>query len=186
MSRSFSTALRVIVVSIAALTLFACRNDIREIYSIPLMERHPEVTAMEMTIIYSDSARVRYKVIAPEYIKVVTENDEYEEFPKGIDVTSYEEDGSIMGTIRSDWAKNMVKEQLWEARSRVVAVNEEGTKVETEQLFWDVAEGRVYSVCYTRITSPDRVIEGNDGFESDQELKNPIIKNITGIIEVED
>ena len=43
---------------------------------------------------------------------------------------------------------------------------------------------KIYSHVYTRITSGERIIEGNDGFESDQDLKNPVIKNITGIVEV--
>ena len=52
-------------------------------------------------------------------------------------------------------------------------------------MFWDMDEKKIYSNVYTRIISGERIIEGNDGFESDQDLKNPVIKNITGIVEVE-
>lgn len=174
-----------ITVLLCAVMLLSCKNDLKDVYAIPLEQEYPEMNATGMTLIYSDSARVQYKVKTPEYIKVSNNKDKYEEFPKGIDVTSYNSDGTVMGTIRSDWAKKFEKENTWEAKYNVVATNSDGTRVETEQMFWDMDEKKIYSNVYTRIISGERIIEGNDGFESDQDLKNPVIKNITGIVEVE-
>ncbi len=174
-----------IITLFCVIMLLSCKNDIKDVYAIPLKMDYPEMNATGMTLIYSDSARIQYKVKTPEYIKMNTENEKYEEFPKGIDVTSYNDDGTVMGTIRSDWAKKFDHANIWEAKYNVVATNADGTVVETEQMFWDMDKKIIYSHQYTRITSGERIIEGNDGFESDQDLKNPIIKNITGIVEVE-
>jgi hypothetical protein len=40
-------------------------------------------------------------------------------------------------------------------------------------------------VQYVRLTSGDQVIEGNDGFESDQQLNNPLFRKVTGRLELE-
>lgn len=174
-----------IIALFCAVMLLSCKNDIKDVYAIPLEQDYPEMNATGMTLIYSDSARIQYRVKTPEYIKVNTDKEKYEEFPKGIEVTSYSEDGSVVGTIRSDWAKKFENANIWEAKYNVVATNADGTVVETEQMFWDMDKKHIYSHKYTRITSGERIIEGNDGFESDQDLKNPVIKNITGIVEVE-
>ena len=174
-----------IIVLSCAIMLLSCKNDTKDVYAIPLEQDYPEMNATGMTLIYSDSARIQYKIKTAEYIKINTEKEQSEEFPKGIDVTSFKKDGSVMGTIRSDWAKKFEHANIWEARYNVVATNTDGTKVETEQMFWDMDKKIIYSHKYTRITSGDRIIEGNDGFESDQDLKNPVIKNITGVVTVE-
>ena len=174
-----------IIVLLGAIMLLSCKNDVNAVYAIPLENDSPEMMATGMTLIYSDSARIKYKVKTPEYIKVTADKESYEEFPKGIDVTSYDDQGNVIGTIRSDWAKKYEHINTWEAKFNVVATNADGTKVETEHMFWDMDKKKIYSHVYTRITSGERIIEGNDGFESDQDLKNPVIKNITGIVEVE-
>lgn len=74
---------------------------------------------------------------------------------------------------------------LWEARNEVVVVNAEGKKLETELLFWDMKKEIIYSDRYVRLTADGQIIEGNNGFESDQNLNNPVFKNITGKVEVE-
>ena len=174
-----------IVALFCAIMLLSCKNDIKDVYAIPLDQDYPEMNATGMTLIYSDSSRIQYKVKTSEYIKMNTDKEKYEEFPKGIEVTSYDENGNVVGSIRSDWAKKFEEANMWEAKYNVVATNADGTVVETEQMFWDVNKKLIFSHQYTRITSGERIIEGNDGFESDQDLKNPVIKNITGVVEVE-
>ena len=74
---------------------------------------------------------------------------------------------------------------LWEARNEVVIVNAEGKKLETELLFWDTNKGIIYSDRYVRLTSEGQIIEGNNGFQSDQNLEHPVFYGITGKVEVE-
>ena len=63
-------------------------------------------------------------------------------------------------------------------------INSEGKKLETELLYWDMKKEIVYSDRYSRLTSGDQIIEGNGGFESDQQLYNPVFKNVTGQVEI--
>lgn len=165
--------------------LFSCKNDIREVHKVADDENRPEMTGENLVMIYSDSARIKYKVITPEYLKMTKGKVKYEEFPQGIHAISYDMNGQLVGSIKSKYAKKLEEDMLWEARNEVVIVNAEGKKLETELLYWDMKNERIYSDRYVRLTSEGQIIEGNNGFESDQNLDHPIFYGITGQVEVE-
>lgn len=146
----------------------------------------PVMSGENIILTYSDSARIKYKVITPEVLKFDKEKESHQEFPKGIYVISYEVDGKEMGTVESKYAKNLEEEMLWELRDQVVVISGE-KKLETELLFWDTKKGIIYTDRYVRLTDRGRgnVIEGNNGLVSDQELNNPVIKNTSGEVEFE-
>ena len=62
----------------------------------------------------------------------------------------------------------------------VVAVNDSGIVVRTDELKWRNKDQKIVSDKYVTIDSPDEHIEGY-GFESDQHLRNYVIYNITYI-----
>ncbi len=165
--------------------LFSCKNDMEEVNRIANDEILPEMTGHNLEMIYSDSARIKYKVITPEYLKMSEGEEKYEEFPQGLHAISYDTDGKEIGSITCKYAKKLEEEQLWEARNEVVVINSEGKKLETELLYWDTQEGTIYSDRYVKLTADGQVIEGNRGFKSDQDLKAPVFYGITGEIEVE-
>ena len=174
-----------IAVLLWALMLFSCKNDMEEVNRVANDEILPEMTGHNLEMIYSDSARIKYKVITPEYLKMSEGEEKYEEFPQGLHAISYDTDGKEIGSITCKYAKKLEEEQLWEARNEVVVINSEGKKLETELLYWDTQEGTIYSDRYVKLTADGQVIEGNRGFKSDQDLKAPVFYGITGEIEVE-
>lgn len=94
--------------------------------------------------------------------------DFYDEF--GIKTTTLT---SFYGQI-DDQSKNMF------ARDSVVAFNEDGTTLETEELHWNNKTKKITTEKFVTITTKDEIIQGY-GFESDQNLKNyeifePVIK----------
>jgi LPS export ABC transporter protein LptC len=62
----------------------------------------------------------------------------------------------------------------------VVAVNDSGIVVKTEELKWRDSDKKIVSDKFVTIESPDEHIEGY-GFESDQHLRNYVIYSITYI-----
>lgn len=144
----------------------------------------PVMSGENMTLIYSDSARIKYKVITPEMLKFDKEKEKYQEFPKGIYVISYEIDGQVAGTVKSKYAKNLEDKMIWELRDEVILVSGE-KKLETELLFWDSKNGKIYTNRYVRLTDKGNVLEGHNGLTSDQDLNNPVIHNTSGEVEFE-
>ena len=174
-----------IIVLLGAIMLLACKNDIIEVNALAEREKRPDMTGENLELVYSDSARIKYRVLAPEYIKVNREKEKYEEFPKGIHVLSYDPAGKMIGSIKAKYAKKLEDEMLWEARNEVVIINAEGKKLETELLYWDMKKELIYSDRYVKLSADGQIIEGNNGFHSDQNLNHPVFENISGSIEVE-
>lgn len=174
-----------ITVLLGTVMLLSCKNDIKEVNQIANDEVRPEMTGEDLVMIYSDSARIKYKVITPEYLKMTQGKEKYEEFPKGIYVISYDADEQVAGSIKSKYAKKLEDEMLWEARNEVVIINADGKKLETELLYWDMKKEIIYSDRYVKLTSGGQIIEGNRGFKSDQNLNDPVFYGITGQVEVE-
>ena len=172
-------------VLLGAIMLLACKNDIKEVNALAEREKRPDMTGENLELVYSDSARIKYRVLAPEYIKVNREKEKYEEFPKGIHVLSYDPAGKMIGSIKAKYAKKLEDEMLWEARNEVVIINAEGKKLETELLYWDMKKELIYSDRYVKLSHDGQIIEGNNGFHSDQNLNHPVFENISGSIEVE-
>ena len=66
----------------------------------------------------------------------------------------------------------------------VVAVNDSGIVVKTDELMWRNKDKKIVSDKFVTIDSPIEHIEGY-GFESDQHLRNYVIYNITYITRAE-
>ena len=150
------------VLFMGAVMLFSCKTDPKEIDRITQGAEMPESSGEDLELLYSDSARLKYKVITPLYHKYNQENKKYDEFPKGIQATLYDKEGKIIGSIVSEYAKKLEDEELWEVRNNVVVTNAEGSKLETELLYWDMKKERIYTDRFARLTSGRRIIEGND------------------------
>ena len=165
--------------------LLSCKNSMQEVVELTSSEVKPDMDGINMEVIYSDSAHIQYKMITKKYLKFTTEGDKYEEFPQGIYIESYNKAGRVIGSISAKYAKKIEDSLLWEARDSVVVINNEGKKLETEQLFWDMKEKTIYTERYARLTSGEQIIEGNNGLRSDQDLTNPVFYKITGKVEVE-
>ncbi|MDR2131365.1 MAG: LPS export ABC transporter periplasmic protein LptC [Odoribacteraceae bacterium] len=163
----------------------ACKTDMNEVNKIILRENMPTMSGENMKMWYTDSARLKYYVSTPKYDKYDEESRKYEEFPQGLHVVSYDTAGVADGTLDAGYARRMENQNLWEIRNQVVVTNAEGKKLETELLYWDMDKGWIYTGQPVRLTSGDQVIEGNEGFESDQQLHQPVFKKVTGRLELE-
>ncbi len=175
-----------IAASVAMLFLWACQNEVAEVKTFGEQE-NPEPTEVQknLTLTYSDSAFKRLDLFA----KVAENYPQLEEpemrFPKGIKVEFFNAQGEPRSRLRADRAINYPRKKFWEAYGNVVIVNEAGEQLNTEELFWDEKEHKLYSNAFTKITSPDKVIMG-EGFESDENFQNPVITKVTGEIYLQD
>lgn len=62
--------------------------------------------------------------------------------------------------------------------------SQKGEKFDTDQLFWDQENKKIYSDKFIRIEGNDRILTGY-GFESNQEMTEYRIFNNTGVFAVE-
>lgn len=121
--------------------------------------------------IVSQNGRKSYRFATPLMERYELAKDPYSEFRKGVKIITYKDSTNIEeGSLIADYAIFFEKQELWEAKGNVVATNQSGHVLETQQLFWDQRSHRIYSNIDSRITQGNDVLVGV-GFESDEKME---------------
>lgn len=170
-----------VIILLGVMTLFSCENSIVKIKSLPENIEMPDVVAKNIEILQSDSGLVKINIFAKE-INVYNESKTRAEskiiFPKGIDVKIYNKSKEITSTIKADYAIYYESKKLWEATYNVIAENKiEKRTVNTEQLFWDESEEKIYSDKFVRVIYENGEMCGTE-FHANQDFSNWKINNI--------
>jgi LPS export ABC transporter protein LptC len=149
----------------------SCKNDIETINALTSDLNLPDQSGFNFETAYTDSGLLVGKIIAPEVNHYNNKEEPYFEFPRGMKVIFYDENGNSESTIEANYAIFYENTDIWEARGQVIADNpREGEKLETEQMFWNQREERIYTDKFTKLTNSDGVFYGENGFESRQDL----------------
>jgi LPS export ABC transporter protein LptC len=166
--------------------LTGCENDIERINLLTDDQEIPVVKGTNITVIYSDSAKVKVQILAPAYLKMLHVERPYDEFPEGLEVFFFNDSMEIESEIRADYTIYYPEERLWHATGNVVAQRlDNGDALNTEELFWDEEKELIYSDTYTKIQNEDGIFYGKRGFESHQNLTNWQLKGTSGTVNVQ-
>ena len=168
-----------------AIVFSGCESEIERIKDFSSTADLPLVYATDFETTHIDSFKIQFYVKAPTLqIFEGTDKEPYKEFPDGILLIQYDHNQQVLSRITADYARQYEKENKWEAKNNVVAVNAQGDTLKTEQLTWDEKNGKIYSDKFVRIIRPDQVITGI-GFDADQNFQNWRIKEPKGPIYIE-
>lgn len=138
-----------------------------------------------VTTYISDSGLIRYKIVAEKWDIFDKKNPSFWAFERGVYLEKFDSLFHIDASIKADTAYYFDKKKLWELRGNVHIQNLQGDKFDTEQLFWDEKEQRIYSDKHIHIEQADQgQIDGYYGFESNQQLTEYTIYNNSGIFNV--
>lgn len=141
----------------------------------------PNMVTSDVNMLISDSGVIKYKAIAPLWY--VYENDvrnKYWYFPEGIRLDQIDTTFATKFSIESDTAYNYETKQLWHLIKNVKIRNTMGEYFETNDLYWDMRNHKVYSDSFIHIERPDAIIEGF-GFTSDDAFTKYEIRQTSGI-----
>lgn len=168
-----------VILVVVSFISFSCGDDLKdpdkeEKYEGPLIEN------VDVTTIYSDSAKVLVKLKAPV-------QQEFESgdaiFPKGFFVEFYE-DGKVTSTLKANYGELQRSTNMYVARGNVVMKNiVKKESLETEELFWNQSKDRIYTDKFVKITTPERVIMGQ-GLETNQQFFPYSFHKVTGTLEL--
>lgn len=163
--------------------LVSCENDIEKINTLTSLYNYPDLSGQKVEMIYSDSAKVRMKLIAEEIKQYSRTETPYIEFPKGIEVQFYNDTLGVTAQLNANYAIYYNKSKIWEARGNVIAKNyEKGEQLNSEELFWDENKEIIYSNIFSRIENKDGTFYGSNGFEADQKLTKWKLKGSRGTV----
>ena len=138
----------------------------------------PTQESWNSTIVFSDSGKTK-AILKTGHLRKF---DQLQEtlFDQGLKVDFYDDNMVKTSTITSKRGKvNDATRDLY-AIDSVVAVNDSGTVLKTQELMFRNRDQKIVSDKFVTIISPKETIQGY-GFESDRSLRSYVIYNITYI-----
>jgi LPS export ABC transporter protein LptC len=162
-----------------AFVVYSCKGKIAEADSVNLGET-PVQSVDDMFIVQTENSIIQLRAEAPLMERYENDTLSYELFPKGISVFGYTEEGLLETEIIADNARHLSHKdgrETWEAFGNVVVknlINQE--TMETDTLYWDQKNEKIYTHCYVRMYSSDGFAQGY-GMESDQRARHTELFN---------
>ncbi len=157
-----------------AFVVYSCKGKLGEAESLNLAET-PVQVVNDMFMQQTENGRVKMRAEAPRMEKYEKDTLKYELFPDGFFVYGFDEMGRLETEITADNARHMKfndGRETWEAFGNVVVKNLVNQEVmETDTLYWDQQNEKIYTHCYVKMYSPDGFAQGY-GMESDQRARS--------------
>ena len=162
-----------------AFVVISCKGKLAEADDMNLAEV-PVQTVDNMFIVQTENGRIQMRTEAPLMERYERDTLSYELFPNGFYVYGYTDDEMLETEIVADKARHTRHKdgrESWEAYGNVRISNLIKQEVmETDTLYWDQKNEKIYTHCYVRMYSPDGFMQGY-GMESDQRARNSVIYN---------
>jgi LPS export ABC transporter protein LptC len=125
------------VVTVFAVTLFfGCESNFKEVQKINFSDFVPGGDADNVNLKYTDSGLIKSILVSPKMLDFSNVEFPFTEFPKGIDVTLY--DNKAKRTfITANYAVSYKLTNIIDLQGKVKIKSENGQMLETEQLYYD-------------------------------------------------
>jgi len=140
----------------------------------------PSQESWNAQIIFSEEGYLK-AILYADHLSVY--EDKNQKLLEGVKIDFYDEEGIKSSSLTSkrgridDLSKDMY------AIDSVVAVNDSGVVLTTDELIWKNKEKKIYTDKFVTIIDKNEKIEGY-GFESDQQLNKYVIYNITYLTKI--
>ncbi len=172
---------RTICLLLILIVAFACKDETaviqEEEYDGPIAE------FFNVETMVSDSARIKIKIAGPK--QWTFQNNDYE-YPEGVFMQFYDENGKVKSTIKANRGYYNYSENKYKVEEDVEVYNfENEEKLNSEELFWDPRKKEVYTEKFVNITTKTKIIKGV-GLVADQDFSVYQIGKITGTIYLEE
>ena len=143
----------------AALFFISCESNIKEVRKINIIEINPVGEAQDFNLKYTDSGKIKAVLISPQMLDYSNAQFPFNEFPKGINLTVYDDLGN-KSFVTSKYAISYSKTSLIELYEQVIITTHDGKKLETEQLYYDQKNEWFFTQKPYRFTDRGSVING--------------------------
>lgn len=174
----------IFLLAIVPVFFTSCETDIQTVNMVGAVSSLPAESAKDVELMYSDSARIKMKMTAPQLDRY-TGKDPREELPKGVVMEFYDDSMQVKTRLSANFGVRYGTEKRVEVKNDVVVVNEKNEQLNTEHLVWDEGTKMIYTKAFVRITTPDEVLWGN-GLEANEDFSKYRILDPVGTISKED
>lgn len=108
------------------------------------------------------------------------------EFPEGIYIEFYDDDGKLTSTLKANHAFFFKGENKWRGRGKVEVMNiEKKEQLNTEELFWKPDTKKIFTEKFVTIRMENEVLYGT-GLDAAEDLSTYKISKIEGEFDVKE
>lgn len=166
------------------LGIISCKNDPIKVNALTKKDTLPLLSTRKVDLLVSDSAKLKVHLTAP-LEEDYAGDDQRSVFRQGLYIEFFDSVGNVNSHMEAMYGERRPKKQETIVKQKVVVVNVDGDKLETEKLIWDERKQKIYTDAFVKITTKDQVLMGN-GMIADADFTNYEITNPTGIIMLND
>jgi LPS export ABC transporter protein LptC len=116
--------------------LSACESNFKDVQKINVSNFAPIGEADTVNLKYTDSGKIKAILVSPKMLDFGNASFPYTEFPKGIDVTLYDNNAK-KSFVSSDYAITYKGTDIIDLQGNVKITSEDGKILETTQLYYD-------------------------------------------------
>jgi LPS export ABC transporter protein LptC len=144
---------------------FSCKNQKEDVNKIEKVI--PTETATNITLYYSDSAKLKAKLVSPLMIRYISDTNPLLELPKTLQIQFYDHNQVPDAHLRANYGLRIINKNKTILKGNVVVVNQIGDTFKSEELIWLQDKKKVYTKKFVRVkTAKDIVLA--EGFESNE------------------
>ena len=169
-----------LILFIVIVSLISCNTEKvkPEVNNELLGENLPDQESWNSTVFFTDSGKTR-AVLYAGHLRTFDKTHETL-LDSNIKVDFYNMNEIKTTTLTAKRGRVDEKTNNLYAMDSVVTVNDSGVVIRTDKMMWNNKQKKILSEDFVTIVTPQERIEGY-GFESDQNLRNYVIYNITYI-----
>jgi LPS export ABC transporter protein LptC len=161
--------------------VLGCESNFKEVRQNDYSEFVPSGDADNVNLKYTDSGKIKSILISPKMLDYANVDFAYTEFPKGIDVTIYDNKGKKT-FIKSNYAVSYKATNIIDLQGKVKITSENGQMLETEQLYFDQKNEWFYTEKKFKLTDAKGGSTGQ-GIDFSKDFKVVNSQRIEGEIE---
>lgn len=120
----------------ATLLLLSCESNFKDVQRINSVAFSPSGETENINLKYTDSGKVKAILVSPLMLDFSNLEYGFNEFPKGVHVTLYDEQGKT-STVVADYAIRYEGSDIIDLQGNVKITAQGGQVLETQQLFYD-------------------------------------------------
>lgn len=135
----------------------------------------PVKTVTSLHLVESDSALLRTEIKAPKQLEFLNGNLE---FPEGVHIQFYAQDGSLQSTIEANKGYFDKTANRYRGEGNVQVHNiPENQSLRAEELFWDPNKKIIYTETFVTIKDKETLFNGT-GLTADENFTNYTLKKV--------
>jgi LPS export ABC transporter protein LptC len=166
---------------IIVIVVLGCESNFKEVHKNDYSEFVPSGDADDVNLKYTDSGKIKSILVSPKMFDYSNVDFAFTEFPKGVDVTIYDNNGKRT-FIKSNYAISYKLTNIIDLQGKVKITSEAGQILETEQLFFDQKNQWFYTEKKFKLTDAANSSTGQ-GIDFSKDFKIINSQRIKGEIE---